>query len=324
MQRDPDPALQPRAALAFTVGPLLYWWPRQALMDFYAQVADSAAQTVVLGEVICSRRNELSLDDWLALARDLSAAGKEVVLATQALLASEAELRTLRRITAQGDYAVEAGDASALRLLARAAAEEPGRKPFVIGPHINVYNRAALVEHAALGAGTWVAPVELALAAVAAINPASNRVPGPAGAIATEVFAFGRVPLSFSARCFTARHHRLPRDGCDFRCRDDADGLPLASSEGQPFLVINGTQLQSAGVQALLGEAAALREAGVSRLRMSPTSSGFFEALRLFDAVINHGADAKAAAAELRQAMPSAVLVDGYARRQPGMALLEA
>ena len=36
--------------LAFTVGPLLYWWPRQAVMEFYGQVADSLsreAQVVV-------------------------------------------------------------------------------------------------------------------------------------------------------------------------------------------------------------------------------------------------------------------------------------
>ncbi|NUP85855.1 MAG: acetyl-CoA C-acyltransferase [Burkholderiaceae bacterium] len=91
--------------IELTVGPLQYWWPRPAMMAFYAEVAESPARTVVLGEVVCSRRNEYKLDDWLALARDLSAAGKEVVLATQALVMSEAELRTLRRIAEQDEFA---------------------------------------------------------------------------------------------------------------------------------------------------------------------------------------------------------------------------
>ncbi|MCV5961458.1 U32 family peptidase, partial [Escherichia coli] len=75
------------------------------------------ADTVVLGEVVCSRRHEMKLDDWLALARDVAAAGKEVVLASQVLLESEADLRAVRRLVEQRDFLVEAGDASALRLL---------------------------------------------------------------------------------------------------------------------------------------------------------------------------------------------------------------
>ncbi|HET9820213.1 MAG TPA: U32 family peptidase, partial [Burkholderiaceae bacterium] len=274
--------MTPAGALELVVGPLLYWWPRAALMDFYAEVADSPARHVVLGEVVCSRRNEVKLDDWLALGRDLALAGKQVTLATQALVMSEAELRTLRRIAEQDEFAVEAGDASALRLLAAAHVARPGRPAFTIGPHVNVYNRAALVEHAALGARAWVAPLELGLEAVAAINPPHDRVLGPVGAIESEVFVFGRLPLAFSARCFTARHHRLNKDECDFRCRSDADGLLVASSEGQPFLVLNGIQTQSAGVQALIGHADALRAAGVRRVRLSPCGTGFAQVLRLF------------------------------------------
>jgi O2-independent ubiquinone biosynthesis protein UbiV len=148
--------------IAFTIGPVLYYWPRKTLIEFYAGIADSPADTVVLGEVVCSRRHEMKLDDWRDLARDLSAAGKEVVLASQALIESEAELRSLRRIADQGDFLVEAGDASALRALV-------GR-PFVLGPHLNVYSRPALAEHARLGAVRWVAPLELPLDAIARIN----------------------------------------------------------------------------------------------------------------------------------------------------------
>jgi len=306
-------------SLQLTVGPLLYWWPREATLQFYADVADSAARTVVLGEQVCSRRNEFKLGDWLALARELAQAGKSVVLATQALVMSEAELRTVRRLAEQDEFAVEAGDASALRVLAQAHAAGRLRRPFTLGPHINIYNRAALVEHADLGALTWVAPLELAIDAVARINPPADPVTGPAGPIRTEVFAFGRMPLSFSARCFTARHHRLNKDECDFRCRDDADGLLLKSSEGQPFLVLNGTQTQSAALHCLIDDVAGLRAAGVASLRLSPCGQGFTRVVELFDAVCNRGASPHDARAELAALGLPGALVNGFAHRRAGM-----
>lgn len=302
-----------------TIGPLQYWWPRAALMDFYAQVADGPARTVVLGELVCSRRNEFKLDDWLDLGRDLRQAGKEVVLTTQALVMSEAELRTLRRSCEQEEFAVEAGDAAALRVLARAAAKDPGRQPFWLGPHLNIYSRAALAEHAALGASHWVAPVELALDALALINPPTEPVLGIDGPLRTEVFAFGRLPLAFSARCFTARHHRLRKDECEFRCRDDADGLLLQTTEGQAFLALNGIQTQSAALQCLLGQGPLLRKAGVQALRLSPCSQGFGRVVELFDAVFQHRLDAATALNELRALPLPGTLVDGFARRQPGL-----
>lgn len=303
-----------------SVGPLQYWWPRTATMEFYAEIADSPAQRVVLGEVVCSRRNEFKTQDWIALARELAAAGKTVVLATQALVMSETELRALRRIAEQDEFEVEAGDASALRVLAREQSARPQRPPFTLGPHINIYNRAALAEHALLGAGRWVAPLELALDAVARINPPQLPVPGPAGAIATEVFAFGRMPLAFSARCFTARHHRLNKDECDFRCRGDTDGLLLKTSEGEPFLVLNGVQTQSAALHCLIDAAPALRAAGVASVRLSPTGRGFARVLHLFDAVFQHGLPAAEARAELLTLGLPGALVNGFAYRHAGMA----
>lgn len=300
------------ARLALTVGPLPYYWPRQSLLDFYADVADSAADTVVLGETVCARRRELNLDDWLALARDLAAAGKEVLLATQTLVESESDLRLLRRLVAQHEFVVEAGDASALRLLAGT--------PFALSPHINIYNRPALVEHAALGAVRWTAPAELPLDALAFVNPPHDPVTCPQGRpLATEVFAFGRLPLAFSARCFTARHHHLKKDECGYRCIDDADGLLLSSGEGQPFLVLNGTQTQSAAHHCLLGDGAALRAAGVSRLRLQPMSRGLPRIVAAFDSVMNHGGDAVAALDEITAMQLVGGLGNGFAHRRPGL-----
>ncbi len=305
--------------LSLTVGPVQYWWPRQRLIAFYAQVADGPADAVVLGEVVCSRRNEIKVEDWLALGRDLAAAGKQVVLATQILVMGEGELRTLRRVCEQSEFAVEAGDASALRILARAFEHQPLQRPFVLGPHINIYSREALEEHAQLGAGRWVVPLELGISAAGAINPPDAPVAGPAGPVATEVFAFGRLPLSFSARCFTARHYRLSKDTCAFRCREHPDGLPLTSTDGDAFLTLNGTQMQSAGVQCLLGEGAALRAAGAAGVRLSPCSHGFDRIVTGFDAVLNRGADAAAMLDDFTGLGLAGALVNGYARRRPGM-----
>ncbi|MGE0674850.1 MAG: U32 family peptidase [Methylibium sp.] len=307
------------ARFGLTVGVLPYWWPRAALLAFYAEVAESAADTVVLGEQVCSRRHEFRTDDWLALAGDLSAAGKRVALATQALVTSEAELRGLRRLCEQDRFEVEAGDASALAVLARLRAADPTRPPFVLGPHVNVYSRDALAELAPLGVGTWVPPLELALEDVRRINPPDDPVPGAIGPVETEVFAFGRMPLAFSARCFTARHHRLAKDDCQFRCRDDADGLLLSTGDGRPFLVLNGVQTQSAALQCLIGDRAALAEAGARRLRLSPCSRDFARVLGLFDAVFNGGADVDDARAELAQLELPGNLVNGFAHRRAGI-----
>jgi O2-independent ubiquinone biosynthesis protein UbiV len=304
--------------MKFTVGPVLYHWPRNTLTAFYAEIADGPAHTVVLGEAVCARRRELRLDDWLALGHELVQAGKEVVLVSQTLVEAEADLRLIERQAEQGSFAVEAGDASALQLCA-------GRVPLVLGPHLNIYSREALQEHADLRSTRWVAPVELGLEALACVNPPHDPVRTPQGdAIVTEAWGFGRLPLAFSARCFTARHHRVPKDACGFVCIENPDGLLLSTTEAQPFLVLNGTQTQSAGVQSLLGEADALRMAGVTRLRLSPCASGFGQVLQDFDAVLNAGADVgerELAWAGLGVPMP---LVNGYARRRPGMDWIRA
>jgi collagenase-like PrtC family protease len=291
---------------SLSVGPVQYFWPRKTLTAFYAEVADSPARTVCLGEVVCSRRHELKPDDWLDLARDLRQAGKEVVIGTQALLETEAELRSLRRWMDNGDYMLEANDTAAVRLLA-------GRTPWVIGLHINVYSAPTLAEYAPLGAVRWVPPVELSLPAMAQVNP-------PGSLMQTEVFAFGRMPLALSARCFTARHHRLQKDQCGFRCLDDPDGLNLRTREGQSFLALNGIQTQSGAVHCLLMHRQALLDAGIGRLRLSPTSQDFVQVLHQFDAVMNQGASSGEALRTVQALHLPGPLSNGYAQpRRAGM-----
>lgn len=295
------------------VGPVTYYWTRASLTEFYAEVADSAAQTVYLGETVCARRREMKAEDWFDLARDLRAAGKDVVLSAQVLVESESDLRVLRRLAENGEFQVEANDAAAVRLLA-------GRGPFVLGPHINIYSRDALREYAQLGPSRWVAPLELSIEAVAAINPSNDPLPGGTGGapIETEIFAFGRMPLAFSARCFTARHYHLQKDDCAFRCIEHPDGLLLSSREGEPFLSMNGIQTQSAGTHCLIGEREALARAGIRRLRLSPQARNFAAIVRCFDEVFNRSEPAAGAAAMLAELCLPGGLVNGYAAGRPG------
>ena len=295
----PPPA-PPRLAL----GPLLYHWPRQQVRRFYAAMEVLPLDVVYLGETVCSRRQELRLNDWLAIAQRLKGAGKQVVLSTQVLIASTDEATALHRIVENGEFLVEAGDMGAVHLLA-------GRMPFVAGMHLNLYNPAALAWMAGLGATRWVMPLELPAAALAALQAA--RPPG----LQTEVFAYGRMPLAYSAQCLTARHRNLSKDDCRFSCLQHPDGMTLRTREREGLLVLNGLQMQSARVFNLVGEIDALRALGVDVLRLSPQAEHMEEIVRLFDAVRRH---AMAPAEALRQTLPwmPDLPCNGYWHGQPG------
>jgi len=258
--------------MKLSLGPLQYYWPRQATLDFYASVAQMPVDIVYLGETVCSRRHELRLDDYFDLAAQLADAGKEVVLSTQTLIESESDLKALRRVVGNERFAVEANEMGAVRLLAQRGI------PFVAGPTLNVFNTETLGLLSGMGATRWVMPPEAGRDLLAGMRPKL-----PAG-IATEVFAFGRVPLAYSARCFTARRFNLQKDTCEFKCIDFPDGMTVKTREGEDFLSLNGIQTQSAKVYNLLADLPELVAAGVDILRISPQSAGTEEVLAAFRA----------------------------------------
>ncbi len=286
-----------------SLGPLLYYWSREDTFAFYEAAASWPVARIYLGETVCSRRHLLRLPDWLDLAERLSAAGKEVVLSTQTLIESESDLKVLRKIVRDGRFLVEANEWGAVRLLSEA------KLPFVAGSTLNIYNPETLDVLAGLGARRWLPPVEVSRTALAALM---ERAPD---GMETEVFAYGRLPLAYSARCFTARHYNLPKDDCQFRCLDHADGLPLSTREGKPFLTINGIQTQSAGVYNLIDEVASMREMGIDCLRLSPQSHHMARVVAAFDAALAGGTNAGAGLAKV---MPGPS-VDGYWHGRAGL-----
>jgi collagenase-like PrtC family protease len=240
------------------LGAVQYYWPRDTLLQFYQRLADTPVDIIYLGETVCAKRKLMHTSDWLALARELKAAGKQVVLSTLTLLEADSDLKTLKTVCDNGEFMVEANDFAAIHLLRG--------KPFVTGTAINIYNAHSLKKLADLGLKRWVLPLELSADSLATIQ--AER---PAG-IETEVFAYGRLPLAYSARCFTARAHDTTKDACAYRCLDYPDGLPLATQENSPFLVLNGIQTQSAHSINLLPYLEELQQLKVDVLRLSPQS----------------------------------------------------
>ncbi|MGG7125843.1 U32 family peptidase, partial [Salmonella enterica subsp. enterica] len=68
--------------MKYSLGPVLYYWPKETLEDFYQQAAKSSADVINLGEAVCSKRRATKVGDRLEMAKSLAASGKQVVLST--------------------------------------------------------------------------------------------------------------------------------------------------------------------------------------------------------------------------------------------------
>jgi len=258
-----DMSAVPKLAL----GPILYYWSKQKTEEFYQQVANTGVDIVYLGETVCSKRRIMRSKDWYRIGKRLQAQGKTVILSTLTLLEAASELSALKRLCTESSFLIEANDIAAVQIL-----NELGR-PFVTGPSVNIYNSRTLQKLVDKGLRRWTLPVELSATELAEFQ--QHRPDN----VETEVFAWGRMPLAYSARCFTARAENLQKDDCQFRCLDYPDGLLLSTREDEAFLCINGIQTQSARTVNLLGEIDRFIDLGVDVLRISPQSRGYYRAL---------------------------------------------
>jgi len=245
-----------------SVAAVPYFWEKKDYQDFYRKLNDLPVDIVYLGETVCSKRRSMKLNDWLDIAEVLSASGKQVVLSSMTLLEAESEVAYLQKITGQKDYLIEANDVAAVQL-----ANSEGNQ-FVAGSAINLYNLASLRLLNKLGLKRWVVPVELGKDDLAPMIDYAKE-----NQIEIEYQIFGRMPLAYSARCFTARHHQLSKDNCQLKCQKYHQGLRVNTQEGEGFVQINGIQTQSAKVSNLIDQTASLIDGGVSILRVVPVSA---------------------------------------------------
>jgi collagenase-like PrtC family protease len=291
--------------MKISLGSILYYWSKETVLDFYEQIANSAVEIVYVGETVCAKRKMLKTSEWIELARYLSDKGKQVVLSTLALIEAESDLKTLQRLCENGEFLVEANDLAAVQFLQG--------KPFFAGHAINIYNSRTLLKLSKVGLKRWVLPVELSKETLFHIqNDKSEQ-------IEIEVFVFGRLPLAYSARCFTARAHNLPKDNCQFRCLDYPDGLLLSSQESEKLLNINGIQTQSAKIYNLLSALPELKQLNVDVIRISPQSRHTLQIIDIFDRYLKGITTLEESENNLKRFLPTDQSCNGYWYSKAGM-----
>lgn len=291
-----------------TLGPLLFHWPKAQRRDFYFRIADEAdVDCVYLGEVVCHKREPFFAPYIEEVTARLLASGKQVVVSTLALVTTDAERAEIEAVAASGAL-VEANDVACLQLL--------GGRPHVVGPYVNVFNEGTRDYLVRNGAVRIVVPVE------ASARTLRVLAGGGAGA-ELEVQVFGKQPLSVAMRCYHARSHGLTKDGCQFVCGLDPDGMPAETVDGQPILTINGVQTLSVGHAVLLNELTELRAMGVGAFRLSPQAVDMVATAAIYRAVLSGRLAPDEALAQLRELTGATPYVNGFLHGREGMAWVE-
>jgi len=293
--------------MQLSLGAIQYLWPRQTVEDFYHLHVNSPVDIIYLGETVCAKRRFLKISEWIDLAKELSTSGKQVVLSTLTLIEAKSDMVGVKKLCHNGDILVEASDMGAVQLMVDKAL------PFIGGPSLNIYNAQTLKLLHKQGLMRWVMPVELNADTLTDILADADAM-GIADKIETEVFSFGRLPLAYSARCFTARFRNLPKDDCQLVCQDYPEGLAMDSQEGEQFFTINGIQTQSGRVQDLLPYWQQMQQMGIDIMRLSPQPQFMSDIIERYAQVIQ----GESTNADIKPWL-NAPACDGYWRGQSGM-----
>ncbi len=273
------------------LGPVLFNWPVDTWADFLARVADEVdVDRVHVGEVVCSKREPFFADRLPEVIERLQRGGKTVVVDTLALVTLKRERQLVADLVGLEGVEIEINDLTPLATL------EPGRR-FAVSPLVNVYNEGTLGWLASRGAWSVCLAPELPLASVQALAREGARL-----GVETQVFAFGRLPLAISGRCYHARIHGLAKDSCRYVCAEDPDGLEVDTLDGEAFLSINGVQTLSQDCATVIDEVDALLAAGVASFRLSPQTGDMAAVAAAFRDRLAGRIDGSEAAARLAAA----------------------
>lgn len=288
-----------------TVGPNQFFWDAATVRDFYQSLTTAPVSRLVLGEVVCSKRLPFWQGEIAPAAESLLAAGKAVAITSLALVTLKRERKATAELAEIG-LPVEVNDLTALQAL-------PKGQPFWVGPLINVYNGGTLRWLVSRGAMRVCLPPELPLESIAVLARLGREL-----GVAVEVWGHGRLPLAISGRCYHARLHDHAKDSCQFVCGLDPDGRDVETLDGQKFLAVNGVQTLSQSTASMAYQIEALREAGVTSLRLSPQSGDFAAICAAYAGRIAGRVTAAELAATLAPMVPGGRLSDGFVRGPAG------
>ncbi|WP_377194300.1 ubiquinone anaerobic biosynthesis protein UbiV [Ruegeria meonggei] len=283
-----------------TLGPIAYHWTAERRRDFYARIADEApVDEVYLGEVICSKRAPFQEVELPTIIERLERAGKRVVLSSLSEVMLKRERKATEDLATLGSHEIEINNAAGLYTR--------GKRPHRIGPFMNAYNEATIRWMADQGATHVALPTELPAPAIATATRAARDL-----GLGVEVQVFGRASLAVSARCYHARAHGRTKDNCQFICEDDADGMPLTTSDDQPILRVNGIQTQSESYIDLMPEVTRLVGDGVTHLRLMPQAVDMVAVAQVYRRALDGSIDLSEAEAVLCQICGGTPFSNGF------------
>ncbi|MBF0382707.1 MAG: U32 family peptidase [Magnetococcales bacterium] len=294
--------------MRISIGPCLFDWGKKGITDFYKKMAfETDADILYIGEVVCSKRLHLSPDELIKLAQELQPSGKEIVLSMLGLVMTEEEqeeIRQMAKLAKETGLRIEANDMASIGV--------GEGQPMVAGPHICSYNPETLGFLENVGVERVVLPVELSASHISGIIRGVKKME-------SEVFAYGRLPLTFSARCYTARAFNLPKANCQYKCGDYPDGMPMHTQENKQFLVINGIETMSELVYNLVADIKQLKEMKIDILRLSPQSKNMAQVVDIWKGTMNGKINKKEAVAKLQEINGNEPFCNGYFHERPGL-----
>lgn len=293
--------------MRLSIAPVSTAWGKKDLKNFYEETAESPADTVFVGETICSKRDVLSLSDLEDIANLLRKHGKKAYYSSLALLTTEDEFERLRKVIPLFD-GVEANTIGILNLFEKKDPSVEG-KELIIGPYLNVYNWQAAQYLMKFQPERIVAPFEIPHQSIGDIIEKTN--------VSMEVLAWGHLPTAISWRCYSARSFDRQRENCKKICFQHPDGMLLKTVDDDDLFIVNGLQVLSAKTYCLIEQLDLLKSMKIKHLRIDASSDHGIEVVNIFNAALSDEISPQKAVEKLTP-FASYGLCNGWFWKEPG------